>query len=490
MSTRRVLASIAAASALAACAVGPRFVRPPPPTVDHYAGDTRPRRLDAADAAQTLVFGQAPEGTWWRRFNSPSLDALVAAGLKDSPTLESARAALEASHDQARAGAGVFFPQLSGSASGQREQYSAIRLGQATKPSTFNLFTVTGSVAYAIDVFGGERRNVEALLAARDRQQFAEGAAWLSLTGNIVDAAIARAGYAEEAAVLGEIVDLEATQRDSLRALYQGGAGALTDVLVAEQQLATDRQSLATMRQREAAAETLLKTLLGRESGEVTPDFPALSELSVPAEAPVSLPSQIVRRRPDILQAEAALHQASAQVGVATAALFPSINVTGDYGANSLSLGKLGSPQGLFWGIGPSVNAPVFDGGVLWFARKAALADFRAARTNYRQVVLAALEQTSDSIRALDADAEVVAASRAALDAASTNDVLSRTNRSAGVLSAADATAQQIAADRARLVYVGAQSQRLQDVVALYLASGGGWGGPAGQAGAPTGAAK
>ncbi len=473
---------LAAAACLlaSACAVGPNFSQPAPPRLDRYGDPPGQRVLTGDGATQTIALGQPVDPAWWRQFKSPSLDALVAAGLKNSPTLEAAKAVLEASHNQARAGAGIFFPQLSGSASAEREQYSPVRLGQAAKPSTFNLYTVTGSVAYAIDLFGGERRNVEALLAARDRQRYAEGAAWLTLTGNIVDAAIARAGYADEADALADIVDLETAQRDSLTALYHGGAGALADVLVVEQQLAIDRQSVAQARQRQAAAVTLLKTLLGLENGEVTPAAPSLADLATPPGAPVSLPSQIVRQRPDILQAEAMVHQSSAQLGVATAALFPSISITGDYGANSLSLGKLESPQGVFWGIGPAITVPIFQGGTLWFGRKAAVANLRAAWADYRQTVLAALEQTADAMKALETDAQVSAASRASFDAAAAGARLAQANLAGGIVSTTSAATQQIAADRARLLLVAARSQWLQDVVTLDLASGGGWDGAEG----------
>lgn len=335
-----------------------------------------------------------------------------------------------------------------------------------------------------MDLFGGERRSVEALVAAADQRRFAVGAAYLALTGNIVDAAIARAGYAEEAELLGEIVRLETGQRDSLKAQFRAGYGAWAGVLLAEQQLDADRESLAAMAQRQSASATLLQALLGREAGAPARAAPALNDLIVPKSAPVSLPSQIVRERPDILEAEAALHQASAEVGVATAALFPSISITGNYGAASLSLGRLGSPDGVFWGIGPSVNAPIFQGGQLRYARKAAQAAFLQSAAVYRQTVLAALEQVADSLKALDADAAISGASRAAFEAARDGVSLARANCAAGVIADYDATTLEIDAARIRLQLIAAKTQRLQDVVALYLASGGGWAADGGSGGA------
>jgi len=489
---RRIRPASAALIGLLAsgCAVGPDFHRPAPPRLDRYDTGPAPATLNGDGAAQTLQMGRPTDPAWWRLFGSPALDQLVAAGVKNSPTLASARSALLASQDQARAGAGVFFPSVSASFGAAQEHSSPIQIGQKEAGTTFNLYTLTGAVSYAVDLFGGERRGVEALNAQADYQRNALGAAYLLLTGQIADAAIARAGYADQADALDEIVRLDAAQKDILQAEYRAGYGALSAALEAEQQRSADRQSLAATRQRQAASTTLLKTLIGRENAEDAPSAPALGELSVPADAPVALPSQIVRQRPDILQAEASLHQASAQVGVATAALFPSISITGDYGAAGASLAQLAAPAGRFWSFGPSVDIPLFRGGALWFGRRAAVAAYRKAQADYRQTVLAALEQVADQIKALDADAEISAANRAAFDAASLGRGLAETNLQAGVIADYDAMTLRIQADRARLGLTAAKTQRLQDVVALYLASGGGWNGREPAGAVTAGAAK
>jgi NodT family efflux transporter outer membrane factor (OMF) lipoprotein len=461
------------------CAVGPNFTPPGPPKLDRYSAQPGATRLEGDDAAQTVELGRPTDPVWWRLFGSPALDDLVAAGLKASPTLASARQALQQSQDQARAGAGVFFPSLGGAFAATRERTAPLEIGDKGPGSTFSLYTLSGDINYAVDLFGGERRNVEALNAAADQQRYAVGAAYLLLTGGIVEAAVARAGYADEADTLADIVRLDTDQRDILDAEYKAGAAAWSAVLGAEEQLAADRQSLAAVRQQQAAATTLLNELIGREPAEDAPPPPALGDLTVPADAPVSLPSQLVRQRPDILQAEAALHQASAQVGVATAALFPSISITGDYGQASNALARLGSPAGLFWGVSPTVDVPIFRGGALWSNRRAAQAAYRKAQADYRQTVLAALKQVADQLKALGADAEISAANRSAFDAASLDHALAGANRQAGVIADYDVMTLEIQTDRTRLGLIAAKSQRLQDVVALYLACGGGWSGHA-----------
>lgn len=469
------MAAVLAGLSLSACAVGPNFAPPAPPALQRYAPTAGPSRLDADGSSQTITLGESPDAHWWRRFGSAALDALVETGLKDSPTLASARAALTQSQDQARAGAGVFFPSLGAEAVATRERFSPATLGGAGRGSIFSLYTLSGSVSYAVDIFGGERRSVEALNAAADAQHAAAGAAYLSLTGGIVDATIARAGYADEADALAEIVRLDQDQADILTAEQRSGEVALSAVLAAEEQLASDRESLAAVRERQAAAADLLNVLVGREPGADAPATPALGELTVPPDAPVSLPSDLVRQRPDILQAQAELHQASAEVGVATAALFPSISLTGDYGAASTSLAGLASPMGRFWSVGPTIDIPLFQGGERWFARKGAQAGLLKAAADYREAVLTGLQQVADALKALDADAETAAAARDASDAADADRDMANANLAAGVIADYDSIAVRIAADRAQIVLIAARAQRLQDTVALYLACGGGW---------------
>jgi NodT family efflux transporter outer membrane factor (OMF) lipoprotein len=471
----RALAAALAGLWLAGCAVGPNFTPPAPPKTDKVSAAPTPDRLFADEAAQSIRLGAPTDPAWWRLFGAARLDAMVEAGLQASPTLASARAALEGSRDQARAGAGVFLPSLGASASATRERLNLVQFGQSSRGPTLSLYSVAGAVSYPLDLFGGERRQVEALNAQAGYQRHALGAAYLTLTGGIVDTAIARAGYVDEADTLARIVRLDREQRDILAAEYQAGHGALSAELAAEQQLDADQASLAQAMQRLAAAQTLLQTLMGREPAEAAPPPPELADLTLPADAPVSLPSQLVRQRPDILQAEANLHAASAEVGVATAAMFPSISLTGDYGRTGLSLASLGSPAATFWAGGPSVDIPVFRGGALWFGRKAALAGYRKAAADYRQTVLAALEQVSDALKALETDADVAAASRTAADAADLSDRLAEANRTAGLLADYDAIGAEIAAARAHLALDAARTERMQDVVALYLACGGGW---------------
>ena len=474
ISANRGITLIAGCAVLGGCVLGPNFTRPAPPLLDRYS-NVAPSVMTGDGITQTPVVGTGPAQAWWHAFASPALDALVATGLQASPSLSSARAALTQSRDLAQAGAGVFWPQINGSADATREHTTPTLLDENGPGSTFSLYTAAGSVSYTLDLFGGERRGVEALRAQAEYQRQALGAAWLLLTGGIADAAIAHAGYAEESTSLAAIVRMDAAQRDMLHARFGAGYGAWADVLVAEQQLATDRASLALVQQRLAAAVTLLAMLIGREPAASAPPLPTLADLGLPADLPVSLPSQLVHQRPDILQAEASVHQANAQIGVATAAMYPSISLTGSYGTASTALSQLAGPAGRFWSVGPGIDMPIFRGGTLRNNRRAAQAAYAKALADYRQTVLVALEQVTDCLAALDTDARVSAADHAAFAAARGNHDLAQANLGAGVIAEFDAMSLTLAAERARLVVIGAKAQRLQDVVALDLASGGGW---------------
>jgi NodT family efflux transporter outer membrane factor (OMF) lipoprotein len=219
----------------------------------------------------------------------------------------------------------------------------------------------------------------------------------------------------------------------------------------------------------------LLATLEGVVPSRATlPDID-LTGLLLPPDLPVSLPSDLVRQRPDILSAEAQLHVASANIGVATAAMFPSFSLSGAYGAASSSLGNLSSSNARFWSIGPSVAVPLFQGGSLWFGRKAAIDAYQQAQANYRQTVLGAFAQVANSLKALEHDAEAL---QAQVDAQRTADAalrLSQTNYRAGLIAYPEVLVADVQDHEASIAYLQTVAQRQQDTVALFVALGGGW---------------
>jgi len=462
---------------LAGCAVGPDFVRPAPPAVERYTHDAAPDRTMTADGqAQAFAPGAPVVADWWRLFRSPRLDVVVAEGLASSPTLQAAQASLRRSQESLRAGYGVFFPQVDAGGSFTRQRYTPVRVDQSLPASVFNLFTLSATVTYALDVFGGQRRAVEGLRADTDVQRYTMLGTYLTLSGNIVNAVIAWAAYRAQIQATEELIAAEREQLELTRVQAAAGTVPYANVLSVQAQLASTMATLPPLGQKLDQTEHLLATLVGRAPAEWTVPIVELGDLTLPVDLPLSLPSELVRQRPDILAAEAQLHSSSAAIGVATAALFPSFVLTATGGLNNTSttdLFKLGPSA--FWAVGANVTAPLFHGGTLWFQRKASIAAYEQSLAAYRQTVLDGLAQVADTLDGLQHDAQSVAAQSEAMTAAEDALRLIQVNYQAGNASYLQVLVADMQYRQARLGYLQAVAQRLQDTVGLFLALGGGW---------------
>lgn len=468
---------------LAGCAVGPDFVRPQPPPDQHYERDADPAATIAAEGvAQRFAPGKAVEAEWWRLFNAPKIDAIIAAATAANPTLEAAQASLRQSQYSLRAGYGVFFPSLDADLGAARQRYTPLKVGQtAAPPYLFSLFTLSASINYAIDVFGGERRTVEGLRAAVDVQQDAALAAYLTLTSNVVNTVIAKAAYSAELEATRQTVAVEREQVKLAIVKSNAGTAAYSSVLSIESQLDALEATIPGLQQKITQADDLLATLVGRTPAEYQPPEIAFTDLALPRDLPVSLPSDLVRQRPDILAAEANLHEASAAVGVATAALLPSLTLNASYGANNTAANDLFVQNARFWSLGAGITAPLFEGGTLWFRRKAAIAGFDQSAAQYRQTVLSAFAQVADTLRALEHDADALEAQDRALDAAAEALRLVNDNYAAGLANYTDVLIADGQFYQAKITDLEARAVRYQDTVALFAALGGGWWSEAGE---------
>ncbi|MFI4889819.1 MAG: efflux transporter outer membrane subunit [Steroidobacterales bacterium] len=458
------------------CAVGPTFHRPDAPPVTHYTNGADPTTTVAAGGtAQKFTRGAVIAADWWRMFHSAQLDAIVREAIAKNPGIVAAQANLRASTNELRSGYGVFYPSVNADAAATRERFSTVGLGQSTPGSIFNLFTVAASVNYALDVFGGQRRMIEQLHAEVDVAKATEQATYLTLVANVVNTVIARAAYQAE---IDDTTRLEELQREQVRLgeiRQQSGILTYAALLGLRGQLATYQATIAQLRQRLAESDDLLATLCGHTSAEWTPPTLSLSDLTLPEDLPVSLPSDLVRQRPDILVAEATAHAASANVGIATAALLPSITLSGGAAASSNSASRLFPANGRAWNIGAAANVPVFEGGTAWYKRKAAVEQYKQAMALYRQTVLSAFDQVADTLHALDEDAATLLADEAARSDAAEALQLMQANYTAGVAGYADVLVVDAQYQQAKIVDEQAMAVRYQDSVALFAALGGGW---------------
>jgi len=253
------------------------------------------------------------------------------------------------------------------------------------------------------------------------------------------------------------------------------GAGTRPELLAQQAQLAQTRTNLPPLQKELAQSRHQMAVLAGRFPAEAAtlPEFD-LNALKLPEEIPLSLPSELVRQRPDVLAAEEQLHQASAQVGVATSNLFPKITLTGSFGPQAVSFADLFSSASL-WSIGANVLQPIFHGGELQARRRAANAAFEQAEAQYRVTVLQAFQNVADVLRALEMDAQALKAQAEAEQAARANLELTRSQYSLGAVNylfLLDAERQYL---QARITLAQAQAARLADTAALFQALGGGW---------------
>ena len=475
MNSRAVL--IACAGLLSTgCSVGPNFERPAAPSEHSY--DT-PQPSDGSPAAATLAerpaSGADVPAQWWQLFESASLDQTLRRALADNPTLSAADATLAAAREAivvARAG---WLPRLGASASAQRGGNSGGGGGSSSAAAGAALYSVGLTSSYTLDAFGATRRLVEQQRSLAELQRYQLAAAYLSLTGNVVTEALTIASTraqldATYALLADDEKNLKLTQRE-----YEAGAAARTDVLTAEGQLASDQTSLPTLLQQLSAARHALAILVGSTPSQWSPPEFDLKEFTLPADLPVSLPSALVRQRPDILASEAQLHADSAAVGIAVAQEFPSTTLSGALTRESMTAADLFHGFDSLWSVGGALAQPLFEGGALRAQARAARDTFRGQAASYREVVLTAFGQVADDLRALEHDADRVLAFRRSLRIAADSLALQRASYAAGASNVLQLIDAERSYAQALLGSVGAEAQQLQDSVQLFVALGGGW---------------
>ncbi|HEY2662026.1 MAG TPA: efflux transporter outer membrane subunit [Caulobacteraceae bacterium] len=475
------MAAMLALSAAGCSTVGPNFKSPAPPTVGRYTSPGETAAPDAGLSAprQTVALGEKVTADWWTLFQSSDLDGLVKQAIAGSPTLDAAKARLLAAREEVQAATGALYPQVGFSGQLAREKQSAGAFGlsaaRAPLPPNFNFFQVGPTASYNLDLFGGTRRRIEQQSALADFQRDQLDAAYLTLTGNAVTQAIQVAAIRAQLKAVHDILEIDRENLDLVRKERQAGAVADSDVVVAESQLAADQTLEPGLNQQLSTAKHALSVLIGRAPGDWSPPDFDLAALTLPSRLPVSLPSELIHQRPDIQASEDQLHVASAQIGIATAQLYPTITLSAGISASALNSGNLFSPSGLVWSTAAGLVQPIFDGGSRRAERRAALAAFKATAADYQQTVLQSFGQVADILEALAHDADLLAAQERALDMAAKSVRLQRINYvggGTGLLGLLDAQRQQ---QQALLGYVRAKAQRYQDTTQLLVAMGGGW---------------
>ncbi len=466
-------ALLGAAALLAGCAAGPDFQPPDAPAVAAYARGAP----ETAPQGQRLASGADIPALWWRLYRSEALDALVRDALAASPTLEEARARLrQAQEDLNAETGGRMLPSVDGSLSAARQKVdpSAFGVPVAEQPAPFTLYNASISVSYTLDLFGADRRAIEAVAARADARAHEWQAARMTLAANVVTAAIRRAELDERHAATQALIDAQARQRDILERRLRAGGVSEADLRAQEVLLAQTRALLPPLASARAQAEHQLAVYLGVPPAALAARLPALSELTLPAEVPLGVPSALTRQRPDILAAEALWRQACAEASVAAAQQYPQFTLTAGFGSQRTRAGGL--PDGVnVWNLGLGLTQPLFHGGELRARARSAQAAYEAAGAHYRQTVLDGFRQVADALRALQADGQAYQAQDQAWRRAADAERIARDRLRAGGISQFELLDAQRQLLQTRLARVQADAARYADTAALLQALGGGW---------------
>ncbi|AIO31634.1 efflux transporter, outer membrane factor (OMF) lipo, NodT family protein [Burkholderia cenocepacia] len=463
------------AALLCGCAVGPDYVRPVTTQGADYSRDKLPAATSSSDVlggtAQRLIAGMDIPGLWWTLFRSPELNDLVGEALRANPNVAAAQASLRQANELAYADRASLFPTIGASASGTREKASS----GPFPPQLLTVNAASLTVSYAPDVFGGTRRQIESAAAQAEYQRFQLEATYLTLTANVVNTAVTLASVRDQIAATQEIVRVETAQLEVVKSRLRLGALSNADLLAQEAAVAQTRATLPPLQKQLDQARNQMTAYLGRFPNQERVEHFELAGLHLPDELPVSLPSAIVEQRPDVRAAEAQLHEASANIGVAIANQLPQFSLTGSMGTNASRLADLFSSGTGVWSLVGSVTQTIFDAGALRHRKLAAVAAYDASAAQYRGTVISAFQDVANALQALQTDAdalkEQVAAERAARDSLN----LTQTQYRLGAVGYVNLLTAQQTYENAVLARVRAQASRYSDTVALFQALGGGW---------------
>ena len=462
------------------CVVGPRFKKPVAPDVSGYTPapitTTSSTPNVAGGEGQHLLEGHDIPGEWWSLFHSKPLNDLIERSLKANPDLKAAQAALIVARENMLAQRGAYYPIVTGGFSATRAKSSA-DLSPVTNTSALNysLYTPEVSVSFVPDVFGLNRRTVESLQAQEQQARFALDATHIILSSNVAAGAIQEASLRGQVDATRELIDINTKMLQILREQYAKGYADALDVAAQESQLAQVVATLPPLLKQLAQQRDQLAALAGGFPNQDLAEKFELSSLQLPQELPLSLPSQLVEQRPDVLQAEENLHSASAQIGIARANRLPSFALTADAGSMAVVFSRMFSGGTGFWDLGTSVTQPIFDGGTLMHRERASRAAYTEADEQYRSTVLTAFQNVADTLNALQQDADALKAAAAAKDAAKVTLDLTKKQLEAGYANYLALLSAEQAYQQALINLVQAQSSRYADTAALFQALGGGW---------------
>jgi NodT family efflux transporter outer membrane factor (OMF) lipoprotein len=453
------ITALAAFVFLSACTVGPDFKAPTDSTSQHYNQQAEQN----LGGEQRIQWGKKITGQWWSAFRSPKLDQVIHRAIDGNLELVAADATIRQAASSVAAAQGALYPQVDFGATAGRQ-----RTHNAKEPSVDNFYAIGPRVGFDLDVFGGNKRQIEEQQAFSDLQKRRYDAAYLTMTGNVASQALLVASANEQIKAVEKLLANDAKNLELVRAAHVNGATTQIDVSLAETRLAQDRTLLPPLAQQRDAASHALSILTGKGPADwIAPRFD-LADFTLPSNVPVALPSEMAHSRPDVQQAEAELHIASAAVGVATANLYPKVTLSA-----SLAEAASGNGGAALWGFAAGITGPIFNGGTLKAERQAAVEGYNATLAGYQQTVISSFGQVADTLQAINHDAEQLRAQGDALHAAETSFQLNQQAYAQGENSILQVLEAERAYEQALLGQIRAKTAQYLDTVQLFVALGG-----------------
>jgi NodT family efflux transporter outer membrane factor (OMF) lipoprotein len=490
-------AGLMLAALLCGCAVGPDFKRPEAPTAKSYAPVPLPDRTTdvPGETAQRFDPKKDIPSDWWTMFQSPQLNALIERAFKANPGIEAAQAALRQARQSVVAQQGYFYPTVQvgyspsrnkiagnygGNSPGVQQNGDVIQAGSTTgappvSPAYYNFHVAQLSVGYVPDVFGGNARQVESLRAQEEGQRYQLEATYITLASNIVAAAVQEASLRAQIAATEKIVKANQEILMIMKKQQELGYESGIDVAGQESALAQAEQALVPLSQQLEQTRDLIRALAGNSPDQDVSETFTLESLHLPEELPLSLPSRIVEQRPDVRMAEAQLHSASAQYGVAISNRLPQFSINGVLGGEADSPFWMFKSGGGFFNLTGNVAQTIFDGGTLKARSVAAQEALKQAAAQYRSTVITALQNVADTLHAVQADADALHAAAGNERAQFSVRDITDTEYKDGFVSYQTLLAAELGYQQSLITLTQARSNRFGDTAALYQALGGGW---------------
>ena len=463
---------------LAGCSFAPRYSLPAVHTKSYTHAPSPHATVSAigpSGRAQQFDYGASPAAKWWRQFHSPQIDTLIRQALANNPGLVQEQAKLRQAQAAMAAAAGIFYPQVTGDLGASRQRTSSASSGGSFPGRIYSLYSGGLAVSYYPDFFGVNRLVFKGEKALVDYQRYQLDAARLTLIGNVAAAAISAASVRAQIVATRSIIAHEKSLLNLTETQYHFGAVPYLSVLTQRSQVASSEASLPSLEQQLAVYRHELAILVGELPAQWRDRSPNMSDVQLPVRIPVSLPSTLLKQRPDIRAAEAQVRYADVEIGVAKARMYPVVTLTAQFGQESTAPGALVHAASNIWSVAGDLAMPIFAGGTLEAQKREAIASYDATFAAYRQTVLGAFQQVANALRALQHDAQTLRAEEHALAANRAALQVAETSYRDGAVDYLSLLTAEVQYNNARLSYIQAQSQRYLDTVSLFVALGGSW---------------